>query len=704
MAAPALPEVAYSLVRKLIHNGVPAARIRARIEKVHKEFSKDTTGHALTVPAHDPHVQLVNEAFTELRYRSLLGCMRKDMPLFPKQSGDEDEYWPTGTAKPVVPGVSTAEASALVRTNPQRVSFPLPQLVKPPGSEEPQQDTALNELAPARRGRLQTVYRWLQSQSSERRYARPVLMPRRIETTSRGKDPDPGNLLTDALVAPARETGRPVAYLSPLEARCVASRLLRQASEMLSAAGDPAAAHTAAVRAFQGVSYAIELFREAHGITDGSDHPLLVPALNVRAFCALQGGDLPGCQEDLNRLKALLLGMNCTDDVCVYPMDPLRFQPRREKAIMLATLTRYALQKDDLECVVESAQEALSLFDADERNTGGATLSLIKAHALARLGRTEEAEEVFKSTLQEVVEQYSRHSPLIVPHLEMMATFALEQKNFSDATVLASTAYQNLYVNYGGLHPRTMYQMQQVAEVYLRTKNYAVATTWLKVLHRLCIEHIQRFGRPPARLRYAKALHLLSLAHLGLRRTRAALQFSTRSLYMHERVLPADSPLMREPLLAWVTAFRMTSGYVYPDLQQLAIIRLNRAFSLTLNLEREIGATADACYILTQLCIVKLWIGDTGEGVACWAELSKRLYGLQEADRTILADDVSVIISALACHAPDTAAALGLLSVRGGFTGVVVTSICGFVVGWSALCTVSVLQAQWLQYEATFVQ
>eukprot|EP01062_Namystynia_karyoxenos_P031465 TRINITY_DN23354_c0_g2_i1.p1 TRINITY_DN23354_c0_g2~~TRINITY_DN23354_c0_g2_i1.p1 ORF type:complete len:717 (+),score=205.76 TRINITY_DN23354_c0_g2_i1:89-2239(+) len=679
MAAGKDASLGYKLVRKLVRLEVPAQSIRARINKVLQEHSRQGV-NAIVAPA-DPRSQLIGEGFAELRYRTLLKAMSRDMPRFPLAgtgpgSDDapesDDEFLGDGgdgglPRRPPVPQICVSDMPP--RTAGRQMDFPVPTMPRRPAGDSSGGIPLPGESrGPVRQGKLAGLFSWLRAMSARERQAgaaaarrRPRTEPRRLPQLvtdraaaeeaaggARAASEGPGNALVP--VPLAEEKG--LADLSPLEVRWYVSRLLRDITEMLSSAANPAAEAEAVYKANLAADRAVRVFTQAHR---ESEHPSLVPILNVRAFTALIRGDLQGCERDLQALRTLLDGYDCTSvDFTAFAFDPLRFQPRREKAVMLSTKTRYLLRCGDLEGVVKTAREALLYFGDEAQHTGGATIRLMLAHALSRLDKQDEADIEFKAALLQLYEQHRDETDQVVPYLQMMAFSSMHRGRHNEAKVFSSIAYHKLHSKYGNLHPRTMYGMQQVAEAYLRSKQYDVATAWLVDLNRLYLEHLTHFGRTPAELQHARALHYLCLAYLGLGKAQDAFKVAHQSLRIYERIYPKESEQLREPLLAWVTAFRMARMHAVPGGTRVAISVLNKVLPLTTASERENGggASAEVCFILAQLCEFHLWEGNLGEAVARLTELTARLRDLDQDDRSLLAPQVAEIIAVCCQHSP----------------------------------------------------
>eukprot|EP00756_Hemistasia_phaeocysticola_P006029 Hpha_TRINITY_DN13632_c1_g1::TRINITY_DN13632_c1_g1_i1::g.122951::m.122951 len=667
------PGIARTLARKLIRAGVPADRVRARIAAVFAEDGEDAQNMV------EKQNQLIAEAFTELRYMSMLGAMRKEMPHFPLPPGvymsndDDDDLDDEGPAgRPTVPRI-VAEEMRKRKKGGKQVAFPIP-AGKGPGSRK----GVVIDLpgAPRQQGRLRRLFGWMKAEKAEReqsghnrrRPIAPPVPPRPLpqlvvareagmwpvpidELPSRARDPMQEVSLS---IRPGTGDGRAAADLTPQEARFVVSRMIRSATDLLNMPSPGTQSSNA--HAHQLAVQALAIFRVAHGLTGGEKdaHQLLVPVLNVRAFTALLGGDFECCRQDLMKINVLLDGMDCTTEgLVVFSDDPLAFQPRRERIFMLSTKTRFMLQSGDLDATVNLARQTLDLMGDETLWVGGTpTISLILAHALSLLGRTEEADEEFRKALQASLDNFSPNSAMLVPYLQMMALFAKKQQNYDDAKVFSAIAYRNLHGSLGDSHPRTMYSMQQVAEIYLRTRQYREAATWLITLQRLFTEHMKSTGKPPIPLHYAKALHLLCLAYLGLNRTRSAMNCATTSLRLHERHLPVDSPQMREPLMAWATAFRM-AGMHGLGAAYIAIAALDKALALAKKAEKEASRPntytyiSDGSYTLEHLVFMHLWEGEIFPAECRWHEIEARLPSLNQVDLSILQTGLAASIRVL---------------------------------------------------------
>eukprot|EP00755_Sulcionema_specki_P029798 Sspe_Gene.92928::Locus_65675_Transcript_1_1_Confidence_1.000_Length_1859::g.92928::m.92928 len=586
MAPPMGDRTAYTLARKLVRTGVPAREIRQRIDKVLKAVTA-TSSDPKSLQAHssEARTELLNEGFAELRYRSLLQVMHNEMPRFPiprnhLEPPPSNAMFPGGSPseRPPVPQVTAPAKSKTA------VGFPVPTL--PEGGDSPIDLSAARkgQQAPAcqavREGRLRRLYKWWGKQVEQQQQRAPPPEDEPATAPSSSAATPPNHLQkqqeSSTEVAVKDEDREKAIDFSPLEARFLIARRLRQIMEFMQNGGtaDTHRAHRLTGQALKVLGY-----------THGEDHPSLIPVLNVYAFTSLLCGEMKRCEEALEKLEHLL---ESPDNIrsFLHPHDPLIFDPKREKAVMLATKARKALVQQNFEGVIEHATAALALFEEVGAKVPDIYLSLMLARALGECGRVEEADKRFKAILNEVVREHSHTSARIAPHLRYMVGFALKQEKFHDAKVLAATAYRNLHEQLGEFHPQTLSSMQQVAEVMLRSKEYRAAAKWLVVLNRLYLEHLMKYKTNLSPLDRAKALHLLSLSYLGLDRFKSAVQVSTQCLWLYEKLLGPTAPQLRDPLLAWATAYRMAGAHASRNGAELAIPALEKLLMVIVKAEK----------------------------------------------------------------------------------------------------------------------
>eukprot|EP01064_Diplonema_japonicum_P027474 TRINITY_DN3976_c2_g1_i1.p1 TRINITY_DN3976_c2_g1~~TRINITY_DN3976_c2_g1_i1.p1 ORF type:complete len:690 (+),score=171.31 TRINITY_DN3976_c2_g1_i1:76-2145(+) len=604
-------EIGIQVAKRLVRSGLKSAKIRERIEKVVKERKVELRGKGVgegeveLLVGSEARTQLLNEAFAELRYRSLLMVMRNEMPLLPMQRSDTDLEYPAIAKVPIDPKPGSPMKQITFSPPPLKPSpspsrsmpSPVPTLSDPVGKGPP---TSRQEgLHVNRVGRLGRLYSWWNRthtnalENSEGRKGMTLL-----QETSRGGI---GNM-TDADMLRASS-------LTPLEVRYLVAKRIRKVTELIRTEGVLEQPHEA-----------LKLARESLVMmqcTHGAGHPLLLPVLNVYAFACLHVKHLEQCQLAVKILDNMFEKLeNEHAESVVYPMDPLCYSPQREKAILLSVVMQLSYHNGQFKDAVDFANKALEVFEevGDDETIASAkdSVSLMLAVSLTMLGRSEEAEVQFKRSLVDLVDRHSQNSPAIVPNLQLMSAYAMNMKNYDEAQTLAATAYKNLHQNLGQHHPRTLSGMKQVAEMCLLTKQYKTAAKWLLVLNRMYIEYLTRFGAALSPVEHANSLHLLSLSFLGLHKPEEALQVSTHSLRLYERTISGQELLaLREPLLTWCTAFRMCGCHAQKEGARHVITVLHRFLDLMQgphNLPPP--SPSDLWYCLHHLSYYHLWAGN----------------------------------------------------------------------------------------------
>ena len=542
-----------TLARRLIRTGMKAAYVRDRMHKVVREKRLIFDDEADVT--REASAQLVSEGFAELRYRSILMVMKDGVPRLPFPSATSPEVSLNLTPKRMVP--TWDEQLKGKQTITDMVS-PVPDL-----SNAPLEDPTMR---PQREGsRLARLKKWWTRQEEESAVQDEAVKGMRTLL-------EPGSVGDEVPVK--------LASMPRVELRAIVSKKLREATELLQAEEADNA-----VQALRLSREAVTLMQRSHG----PRHPSLLPVMNVYAFACLHNRQLQHCEVAVRILESLFDAFD-PNLHAEKGDDPLGFDPVRERAVLLSTTMQMSFLKGDYPAAVENAQGALKLFDtitSDETvRAAREGVALMLGVTLSQLGRDEEAANQFKSSLVERVKHHTEGSANVAPNLQLMSMFALKTKNFDEALTLATKAYKNLHSTLGEHHPRTMGSMRQVAEVCLHTKQYSTAAKWLGVLTMMYIEYLNRFGTALSPLEHAKALHLLSLSYLGLQRPEQALQVATNSLRLFERVVGPLSPLMREPLLSWCTAYRMAGFHARKRGAQYVIPVLDRFLDVVAEAER----------------------------------------------------------------------------------------------------------------------
>ncbi|KAJ9448507.1 hypothetical protein DIPPA_31509 [Diplonema papillatum] len=684
------------LARKLVRSGMKSSRVRDRIRVVLTEKRREA-GEAMSgsspaeveaVAGSEAATQLLNEAFAELRFRSLLLLMKTDLPRVPLPSTTQYEkltgpelqrrpVLPTMTAKPYSTPPTQQQEQPEQEQQPQQdgerehhanegtsTEQPKPeplQQEKPreppadvPGSQKkaaafssplPQQpaddaqphttkllqrhqprtlpstssDIPLPDFSaiverpdgyPAGRAgsRLGRLYHWwTRVSANDEVHAEKERGLRMLR--------DPGSEIS-------RNDLLRIGALAPVEVRFLVSKRLKEAMDLLRADGPP----SQLLEALKLCRQCVAIMQTSHG----TGHPGLFPVLNVYAVACAHVKAVPQCELAVRILDKMYTVLRLDEkEGLQFPLDPLCFDPKRERGVLLSTMMQLASHKGQHEDVAKYAREALQLFgevsDDDETiRSAKEGVSLTLGVALCVLGRDAEADLEFKKALVDMAHSYSPSSASIAPHLQMLSLTALRAKNFDEAQTLAALAYKNLHTTFGEHDPRTMTSMRQVAEICLQNRQYRLAAKWLIVLNRMYIEHLTKHGTALQPLEHARALHLLCLSNLGLRRAEPAMQIATHSLRLHDRLLPASSGALRDPLLAWCTAYRMVAGhakkngalYVFPVLERfLGILNANRPP------EPDPAWYQDRFYVLLHLSLYHLWMGSTSKSSAAFHEL-----------------------------------------------------------------------------------
>eukprot|EP01059_Diplonema_ambulator_P004937 TRINITY_DN14683_c0_g1_i1.p1 TRINITY_DN14683_c0_g1~~TRINITY_DN14683_c0_g1_i1.p1 ORF type:complete len:689 (+),score=227.99 TRINITY_DN14683_c0_g1_i1:115-2181(+) len=602
-------DIGVQIAKRLVRSGMKASKIRDRVRcviaKKEEELGGRLEGKELRALAEsEARTQLLNEAFSELRYRSLLMVMKNEMPLVPLQQNDKslDECTipalgrlPSFDPRPANPLREISTTLPAVTASPaelQSMPSPVPELTSQPPAPPAQRET----MYVNREGRLSRLYTWWNKtqvqalETSEFHKGMKVLQ----EASKGGR----ATMTQDEMIK--------IASLTPLEVRFLVAKKVRKVTELFRTEGDIDQPYAA-----------LRLARESLAImlnTHGAGHPLMLPVLNVYAFSCLQVKQFAHCELAVQILDRLFTTIDKEEEM-VYPLDPLCYSPRRETAILLSIKMQLAYHKGQFQQAVDCALQALDAYDevSDDETIAAAkdSVSLMLAVSLTMLGRNEEAEAQFKRSLVDLVDRHSTGSTAIVPNLQVMSAYAMNMKNYEDARTLAATAYKNLHSALGQHHPRTLSGMKQVAEMCLLTKQYKTAAKWLLVLNRMYIEYLTRFGAALSPVEHANSLHLLSLSFLGLHKPEEALQVSTHSLRLYEKTVSGgELEALREPLLTWCTAFRMCGCHAQLNGAKHVTTVLHRFLDIIKMPGLSQPAPSDVWYCLHHLAYYHLWLGN----------------------------------------------------------------------------------------------
>eukprot|EP01061_Rhynchopus_euleeides_P019508 TRINITY_DN3206_c0_g1_i1.p1 TRINITY_DN3206_c0_g1~~TRINITY_DN3206_c0_g1_i1.p1 ORF type:complete len:682 (+),score=164.54 TRINITY_DN3206_c0_g1_i1:1900-3945(+) len=591
-----------TLARRLVRTGLKPATIRERIHKVVRDKRLQSDNEEDVV--REATSQLISEGFAELRYRSILVVMKDGIPRLPFPSTTTPDVALSLPKKTVVAPEELKGKRTLtdmVSPVPDLPATPLKTSVQGDKADDSQPDFREDPALRPRRenSRLAQLKRWWSRSATEVAVKDEAAKGMRTLL-------EPGSGTEEAPLK--------LATVPPVEIRSIVSKKLREATELLRSDG-PAEQPLQALRLSR---EAVTLMQRSHG----PRHPSLLPVLNVYAFACLHNKQLEHCQVAVRILQSMFESFDPTLHV-EQGDDPLGFDPVRERAVMLSTMMQVDFLQGEYTSAVDHARDALKLFDDitsdDTVRAAREGVALMLGVALSQLGRDHDAETQFKSALVERVQHHTEESVDIAPNLQLMSMFALKMKNFDEAQTLATKAYKNLHSTLGEHHPRTMNSMRLVAEVCLHTKQYSAAAKWLGVLTMMYIDYLNRFGTALSPFEHAKALHLLSLSYLGLQRAEQALQVATNSLRLYERVVGPLSPVMREPLLSWCTAYRMAGFHARRNGAQYVVPVLERFLEVVAETERSGDKSGhgpgDRWYCLLHLAYYHLWSGNLAQAV-----------------------------------------------------------------------------------------
>eukprot|EP01060_Flectonema_neradi_P011289 TRINITY_DN1838_c0_g1_i2.p1 TRINITY_DN1838_c0_g1~~TRINITY_DN1838_c0_g1_i2.p1 ORF type:complete len:693 (+),score=116.98 TRINITY_DN1838_c0_g1_i2:236-2080(+) len=455
-------------------------------------------------------------------------------------------------------------------------------------------------------------------------------------------------------------------------ARKTIAEFIRKASRLIESE-DPEHHRTALRTARKAVSLA--------QATHGSGHAVLLPVLNVYTAVCLGCNLLPHCEKSLHLMDKIFESLDY--ETVPIELDPMFFCPVRENAVQQAMRVTLHFKKKEFQSAIDAAAIAMKQFESVNRDDNMVTLArekveLTNAVSLYSLGRLDESHTQFKKLLMTTIRKYGKTSTKSATVLQLMSVNSLKMGNNKDAITLVSMAYKNLHKGLGESHPQTMSCMTQISEILLLTKQFTAATKWLVVLNRIYIDHLTTFGTPLSPLNHARALHLLSLAYLGLNKAEQALQVANHSVLkcqtIHELGYSSEEciPLLTNSLSIWCTAYRKAGRYTDMTTskeQPVIITRLEGLLGMSQLMDSPKSRETFKFYALLHLSHFHAWMGQYPQAEAYLEVLNSLEDSTAKANREIWKNDLDSLKRVLVFNDgwPD--------STRGTW----LHSVCGFI-------------------------
>ena len=552
-----MADVGLNICRRLVRSGVKPDVIREKIRVVNKRAKNDA-------PA-----QLMNEGFLELRYRSMLKSLR-EVPMIPLPSSFtllESDKSEVGNNKETASSNIRAIASSVkTETKPKLMENPVPQQKDLHHNPRSIQNTIkdLDTIQGNAKQVIQKNYSPAEGihpdNRSESHLGKLTSWMRHMN--EKQSEEQEAELSMKVLTQPGKTGGSTIDFHGTYKVRKTISEFIRKAAKLIES-DDPELRRTALRTARKAVSL-------AHA-SHGNGHAILLPVLNVYTTVCLGSNLLPHCEKALEIMDKI--SSNLDYDTIPIELDPMYFCPIRESAVQQAIRVTLHFKKKDFKTAITAAGVAMKQFEEvgneDEMvRLAREKVELTHALSLYSVGNRTESHALFKKLLMETIRRYGKSSTKIATILQLLSLSSLKMGNFKDAVTLVSMAYKNLHKELGESHPRTMSCMTQISEILLLSKQFTAATKWLVVLNRIYIEHLTTFGTPLSPKNHAEALHLLSLAYLGLNKVEQALQVSNHSVLQFQMIHVLGSISSEEvtPLLAkshstWCTAYRKSGRY-----------------------------------------------------------------------------------------------------------------------------------------------